>query len=117
MNGRTEQCSAARCHFLAHAPRQTTPSLDHLVSSGEEPVRHGEAKRFGGCKIDDEIEFGGLLHRNVSGLGAAQNLIDEVGGVGPTCAASLGRRTSDLPLRRTRAHRASSADAQRAREC
>jgi len=30
--------------------------------------------------IDNEIEFGRLLNRNVGRLGAAQNLVDESGG-------------------------------------
>ena len=36
-----------------------------------------EAERFGGRQIDDEIEFGRLLDRDVVGLRPAQNLVDD----------------------------------------
>ena len=35
---------------------------------------------LGGLEIDDEIEFGRLLDRDVGGLRPAQNLIDQLGG-------------------------------------
>ena len=42
----------------------------------------GDSKpeRLGGLEIDDEIEFGRLLDRDVGGLRPAQNLIDQLGG-------------------------------------
>ena len=46
-------------------------SLDHLVGKGEELVRHGEAERLCGGQVDDKIELGWLLDRNVARLGAA----------------------------------------------
>jgi hypothetical protein len=46
-------------------------SLDHLVGKGEELVRHGEAERLCGGQVDDKIELGWLLDRNVGRLGAA----------------------------------------------
>src|ERR1043165_8171812 len=30
--------------------------------------------------IDDELELGGLLDRNIAGLGSAQNFVDQLGG-------------------------------------
>jgi len=36
-----------------------------------------QAKRLGGLEVDDELEVGGLLDRQVSRLGALQNLIDK----------------------------------------
>src|ERR1700745_2660151 len=56
----------------------STPSFDHLVGASEEHWRHVEAEDFGGRQIDDEVEFGRLLHREIGRLRAAQNLIDIV---------------------------------------
>jgi hypothetical protein len=33
-------------------------SLDHLVGGGEQRRRHGEAERFRGLKINDQLELG-----------------------------------------------------------
>jgi hypothetical protein len=41
---------------------------------------HGEAKRLGGGQVDDQIELGRLLDRDVTGLRPAQNLVYILGG-------------------------------------
>jgi 1,4-alpha-glucan branching enzyme len=41
-------------------------SFDHLVGAGEQSRRNFQAESFGGCQIDDEIEFSRLLDRNIS---------------------------------------------------
>src|SRR5215831_2298453 len=51
----------------------STPSLDHLVGEGEQLIRHIEPERFGGCKVDDEIEFGRQLDRHVGRLRSFEN--------------------------------------------
>ena len=61
------------------APSQFT-SLDHLVGSREQCRRNFEAQRLTGRKIDDEIEFGRLLHRKISGLSAPKYFVDVAGG-------------------------------------
>jgi len=43
-------------------------SLNHLVGESEHFVGNGEAERLGGFEIDDEIEFGRLLDRQLAGL-------------------------------------------------
>ena len=53
--------------------------FDHLVGGSEQRGRHGEFKRLGGLEIDDEIEFGRLLDRDIAGLRPAQNLVDKIG--------------------------------------
>jgi hypothetical protein len=51
-------------------------SLDHLVGNGEHARRNGEAKRLGGLEIDDQLEFGGLLDRQITRLFALEDTVD-----------------------------------------
>ena len=37
-------------------------SFDHLVGAAEQRQGHGQAERFSGLEVDDQFEFGGLLH-------------------------------------------------------
>jgi hypothetical protein len=46
-----------------HALQQITPSLDHLVGTGEQGRRHVEAERVGGLKINLKLDRGRLLNR------------------------------------------------------
>src|SRR4029453_3209024 len=50
--------------------------FDHLVSSSEHRVRHGETERFGRLEIDRQIVLGWRLHRQVGRLVALENTID-----------------------------------------
>ena len=38
-----------------------------LISAGEQRGRHSEADRFRGLEIDNKLEFGRRLHRQVAG--------------------------------------------------
>src|ERR1044072_3574809 len=58
-------------------------SFNHLVGTGEQHRRNGQAKRLGGCQIYDQIEFGWLLDGDVPWLSPVQNLIDIDGGAPP----------------------------------
>ena len=57
----------------------STISLDHLVSTGQECLRHRKAQRFGGLEVDYQFKLGRLLDRDIGRLGAAQEL-DELPG-------------------------------------
>jgi hypothetical protein len=48
--------------------RSNAALFDHLVGAGEQRVRHGEAERFGGLEVDDQLVFGRGLHRELSRL-------------------------------------------------
>src|SRR5215471_5875663 len=53
--------------------QQHSCSFDHLVGDGEQPRREGQAKRFRGLQVDDELEFGGPQHWQVRRLLAFEN--------------------------------------------
>jgi hypothetical protein len=54
-------------------------ALDHFVGAHEKRFRDRESECFRGGEVDDQIEPGGLLNRDVGRPGAAQNLIDDLG--------------------------------------
>src|SRR5262245_54253121 len=51
------------------------PLLDHLIGSGEDRRRDGQPEGFGGLEVDDELELGRLLDRQIGGLGTLENLV------------------------------------------
>jgi hypothetical protein len=61
---------------LASCPQATPACLfDQFVGANEQRRRDGYADRLRGLEVDDEIEFGGLLHRKIAGLLTAKNSI------------------------------------------
>src|ERR1700730_14316513 len=56
------------------------PSLNHLVGPRKQHGRNRQAEHLGGRQIDDKIELGRLLDRDVARLHPAQNLVDKIGG-------------------------------------
>jgi hypothetical protein len=45
-------------------------SLDDLIRPGQQRRRDRETERLGGLEVDDELELGGLLNRQIRRLGA-----------------------------------------------
>src|SRR5215469_13631954 len=62
-------CATSRHSAL----RQRLALFDHLVGGVEHRLRYGQVKRFGGFAIDSELDFRGLLERQVGWLLAFQN--------------------------------------------
>jgi hypothetical protein len=65
-------------------------SADHLGRLDEEGWRDRQAQGLGGLQVDDQLEGGGLLHRQVGRLGPLENLGDEGGGTRRKFAARFG---------------------------
>jgi len=55
-------------HFDALNYRTAKRLFDHLVGEHEQVMRHREAERLCSFEIDDEIEFGRLQYRQITGL-------------------------------------------------
>src|SRR5947209_2545634 len=60
-------------HRLDRTSLRLAHSFDHLVGAGEQRGRHVEAERFGSPHVDDQLDFRGLLHRQVGSLLALEN--------------------------------------------
>src|SRR5262245_6710645 len=71
-------------------------SFHHLGGGGKQRRRHLQAERIGSREINEEIEFGRLLDRELGWLRSAQNLIDQVGSSAPHVSPvrSIGHQTS-----------------------
>jgi hypothetical protein len=61
---------------MTHSRPRTASSFDHLVGAQHDRRRHFETERPCGLQIDNELELGRLLYRQVGGLGAIQKAIN-----------------------------------------
>src|SRR5262249_25857139 len=67
---------ADMCGALANVcfgPKADIKSIRSLVGNGEYGWRHLDAECPRGLHVDDELEFGRLQHRQVTGLGALED--------------------------------------------
>jgi hypothetical protein len=73
----------------------TGPSLDDLIRPQQERRRNRQAERLGGLEVDDQLERGRLLDRQVSGLRTFQDLVDIDGGSvpRPLDTRAVGKKT------------------------
>src|SRR5438270_10635582 len=63
-----------------HAPQQTAPSFDHLVSAGVDGRRDIEAERLCGLNVDYQLVFCRRLYRQVGRFLAPENPVDVTSG-------------------------------------
>jgi hypothetical protein len=74
---------APGCPFHNLIERSCACLLDHLIRLEEERRRDREAESMGGLKVDNQLEFYGLLHREVSWLDTLEDLVHVCGGATP----------------------------------
>ena len=67
---------SALCQERTYAPQQNLCLFDHLVGEHEQSWRNLEAECLGCLEIDNELIFGGCLHRKLTRLFASQNAIN-----------------------------------------
>src|SRR5258705_4559660 len=77
--GRSREPRESECCHEKPSARVEHALLDHLVCPLEQRLRDRQPERLRGLHIDDQLKLGGLLDRQVTRLGAFQNLVD-VGG-------------------------------------
>src|SRR5580700_10651790 len=75
---RTRPMLHERQNVLARAPSTRDPErpwrnclLNHLICVSEDRRRDGQAEPLGGLEVDDQLKFGGLLHREIDWLRAS----------------------------------------------
>src|SRR5256885_3590102 len=77
-------CSIAREHPLRALPGPTgklgAESLDHVIRTHQERVGNLDPEGFRSLEVDDQVELGGLLDRQVAGPRALEDLVDEARG-------------------------------------
>src|SRR5262245_19720627 len=62
--------------YLITSSAMASPLFDDLVGTGEQRRRDFQAEGLGGVEVDDELEFGGRLDRQIAGLFSAQDSVD-----------------------------------------
>src|SRR6185295_18285009 len=60
------------------------PSLDHLIRPLEERLGDRQAEGLGGLEVDDQLELGGLLDREIARLRVLEDLVHVGRGAAPS---------------------------------
>ena len=76
-------------HKRTHTPQQTVSLFDYLGGAGEQRRRQGEAERFCRLQVDQEIELGGLINRDVAWFRPFEDFVHVIGHA-PYLAAHRG---------------------------
>jgi hypothetical protein len=74
--GQMEKLSTGKSHF---EPPSLVPLFDHLVGAGEQRRGEGEGERPCRLQVDQELKLGGLINRNVTGLGTFEDFVHVIG--------------------------------------
>src|SRR5271165_345702 len=75
-------------HRLDRTSLRLAHLFDHLVGAGQYCRQHVEAQCLGSFEVDDKLEFGRLLDRQVTGLFTLEDAID-IGCCLPVCLEHL----------------------------
>ena len=63
---KADMCGATR--DVRFVPEADIPLVDQLIGASEYLARQGQAERFGGFQVDQELELGRLINRDGAGL-------------------------------------------------
>jgi hypothetical protein len=77
---------SASCQSRPSALQQTVSYFDHLVGARQQLIRHIQAERLRGLKVDDQLDLGALLHWQVRGLRA----LEDAAGIDAGLAIGIG---------------------------
>src|SRR3954447_19659896 len=64
------------CHERTHAPQQSIQLLDHLIGAQQQRRRDRKAQYLRSLEIDDQLNIGRLLNRQISRLFTLENAAD-----------------------------------------
>jgi len=74
VNPYTPQCSLINVSHLREGC-ETPPLFDHVIRLEKQRRGNRDAKGLGRLEVDDQLVLHGLLHGQVRGLGALQDLV------------------------------------------
>ena len=99
---RLEEPGEAECCSQESAALVEQALLDDLVRAHQERLRDREAERLRGLEVDDQLELGRLLDRQVGGLGALEDLV-HVSGITSEHVEHISAIPESSPVRQNEA--------------